>query len=156
MITFEEVKEIFKKSIDTTDTMNQAIKNFIQSIYLKGYNDALKHAHCPHCRAKMEDEELTREEVIEILKELWRYERTGKYTDSQIREALEFVIKALEQESCIMYEPKMRACKDCNHYGKLSLDCSRCDDDCSMFEDNTHYDEFGFIDPFSFNKGNTK
>lgn len=41
-MTFEEVKEIFKKSIDTTDTMNQAIENLIQSIYLKGYNDALK------------------------------------------------------------------------------------------------------------------
>ena len=54
-MTFEEVKEIFKKSIDTTDTMNQAIENLIQSIYLKGYNDALKHAHCPDCGAKMED-----------------------------------------------------------------------------------------------------
>lgn len=52
-ITIEEVKEIFKKSIDTTDTMNQAIENLIQSIYLKGYNDALKHAHCPHCGTKM-------------------------------------------------------------------------------------------------------
>ena len=40
-MTFEEVKEMFKKSIDTTDTMNQAIENLIQSIYLKGYNDAL-------------------------------------------------------------------------------------------------------------------
>ena len=40
-ITFEEVKEMFKKSIDTTDTMNQAIENFIQSIYLKGYNEAM-------------------------------------------------------------------------------------------------------------------
>jgi hypothetical protein len=45
-MTFEETKEMFKKSIDTTDTMNQAIENLIQSIYLKGYNDALKHAHC--------------------------------------------------------------------------------------------------------------
>ena len=25
-------------------------------------------------------------------------------------------------------------CDDCKHYGELSLDCSRCDDDCSMFE----------------------
>lgn len=41
MITFEEVKEMFKKSIDATDTMNQALENLIQSIYLKGYNDAL-------------------------------------------------------------------------------------------------------------------
>lgn len=39
-MTFKEIKEIFKKSIDNTDTMNQAIENLIQSIYLKGYNDA--------------------------------------------------------------------------------------------------------------------
>ena len=43
-MTFEEVKEMFKKSIDTTDNMNQAIESLIQSVYLKGYNDALKHA----------------------------------------------------------------------------------------------------------------
>lgn len=55
-MTFEEVKEMFKKSIDTTDTMNQAIENLIQSIYLKGYNDALKHAHCPNCGADMRGE----------------------------------------------------------------------------------------------------
>ena len=42
MITFEEVKEMFKKSIDATDTMNQALENLIQSIYLKGYNEALE------------------------------------------------------------------------------------------------------------------
>ncbi len=40
-MTFEDVKEIFKKSIDNTDTMNHAIENLIQSIYLKGYNDAV-------------------------------------------------------------------------------------------------------------------
>ena len=56
-MTFEEVKEMFKKSIDTTDTMNQAIENLIQSIYLKGYNDALKHAHCPRCGADMGGEQ---------------------------------------------------------------------------------------------------
>ena len=42
-MNFEEVKQMFKKSIDTADTMNQTIENLIQSIYLKGYNDALKH-----------------------------------------------------------------------------------------------------------------
>ena len=52
-MTFEEVKEIFKKSIDTTDTMNQAIENLIQSIYLKGYNDALKYTHSPNCGYRM-------------------------------------------------------------------------------------------------------
>ena len=40
-MTFEEVKEMFKKSIDATDTMNQALENLIQSIYLKGYGDAI-------------------------------------------------------------------------------------------------------------------
>lgn len=55
-MTFEEVKEMFKKSIDTSDTMNQAIENLIQSIYLKGYNDALKHAHYPQCGADMRGE----------------------------------------------------------------------------------------------------
>lgn len=33
-----------------------------------------------------------------------------------------------------MVEPKEKRCEDCDHYGKLSLDCGRCDDDCSMFE----------------------
>lgn len=33
-----------------------------------------------------------------------------------------------------MVEPQEKRCMDCSHYGKLSLDCSRCDDDCSMFE----------------------
>jgi len=56
-MSFEEVKELFKKSIDTTDTMNQAIESLIQSIYLKGYNDALKHAHCPNCGCKMQEVE---------------------------------------------------------------------------------------------------
>ena len=50
-MTFEETKEMFKKSIDTADTMNQAIENLIQFIYLKGYYDALKHAHCFNCGA---------------------------------------------------------------------------------------------------------
>ena len=34
----------------------------------------------------------------------------------------------------IEIEPQEKRCADCNHYGKLSLDCGRCDDDCSMFE----------------------
>ena len=37
-----------------------------------------------------------------------------------------------------MVEPQGKRCADCNHYGKLSLDCSRCDDDCSMFESRKH------------------
>ena len=31
------------------------------------------------------------------------------------------------------YEAQKKECADCKHYGKLSLDCGRCDDNCSMF-----------------------
>ena len=33
-----------------------------------------------------------------------------------------------------MIASQEKRCADCNHYGKLSLDCGRCDDSCSMFE----------------------
>ena len=33
-----------------------------------------------------------------------------------------------------MVESQKKQCENCNHYGKLSLNCGRCDDDCSMFE----------------------
>ena len=52
-ITIEEVKDILKRSIDETTNMNEAIERTLQHIYLKGYNDALKHAHCPNCGARM-------------------------------------------------------------------------------------------------------
>lgn len=31
------------------------------------------------------------------------------------------------------YKAQKKECADCKHYGKLSLDCGRCDDNCSMF-----------------------
>lgn len=40
---------------------------------------------------------MTREEAIEILKELWRYGKTAKYNDTQIRKALDMAIEALKQ-----------------------------------------------------------
>ena len=40
---------------------------------------------------------MTREEAIEILEERWRYSRTYKYTDAEIREAFDMAIKTLEQ-----------------------------------------------------------
>ncbi len=40
----------------------------------------------------------TTEETIEILQELWRYKKTDKYTESEIRQALEMAIKALENK----------------------------------------------------------
>ena len=42
---------------------------------------------------------------------------------------------------CRMIEPQEKQCADCNHYGKLSLDCSRCDDDCSMYEPQERSDK---------------
>lgn len=42
---------------------------------------------------------MTEEEAIEILEERWRYSRTYKYTDSEIREAFDMAIKALEEVS---------------------------------------------------------
>ena len=43
---------------------------------------------------------MTNEEAIEILEERWRYSKTYKYTDAEIREAFDMAIKALEQQSC--------------------------------------------------------
>lgn len=43
---------------------------------------------------------MTREEAIELLKELWRYERTYKYTEDEIRQALDMAISALSAEPC--------------------------------------------------------
>lgn len=39
---------------------------------------------------------MTSKKAIEILEECWRYEKTYKYTDAEIREALDLAIKALE------------------------------------------------------------
>lgn len=40
---------------------------------------------------------MTNKEAIEILKECWRYSKTYKYTDAEIREAFNLAIKVLEQ-----------------------------------------------------------
>jgi len=42
--------------------------------------------------------------------------------------------KTREDGYCFLFEPQEKRCEDCNHYGKFSLDCGRCDDDCSMYE----------------------
>ena len=39
---------------------------------------------------------MTIEEAIEILKELWRYKETTKYTDAQIRKALDMAIAIIK------------------------------------------------------------
>lgn len=38
-ISFEEAKEILKKSIDETTNINEALEKTVQSIYLKGYEN---------------------------------------------------------------------------------------------------------------------
>lgn len=45
----------------------------------------------------MTREKITKEEAIEILKDLWRYEHS-EYPEKDIRKALDIAIKALEQE----------------------------------------------------------
>ena len=51
---------------------------------------------------------MTNEKAIEILKELWRYEKTDKYSEQEIREAIKIVIKAVE---AVDYD-----CVDCLWY----------------------------------------
>lgn len=43
---------------------------------------------------------MTRKEAIEIMQELWRYKEPDIYTETEIRQALDIAIKALEQEPC--------------------------------------------------------
>jgi hypothetical protein len=56
----------------------------------------------------MEGGQMTNEKTIEILKELWRYSNTDKYSESEIREAIKIAIKAVEQ---VDYD-----CADCLWY----------------------------------------
>lgn len=48
---------------------------------------------------------MTREEAIEILKELWRYERTMRFSENQIREALEIAVSALKMQKAERWIP---------------------------------------------------
>ena len=43
---------------------------------------------------------MTREKAEQIVKELWKYKHTDKYTEKEIRESLEMAIKALSAEPC--------------------------------------------------------
>ena len=42
---------------------------------------------------------MTRKEAIEILKELWCYEKSDKYTDEEIRKAISAAISSLETDA---------------------------------------------------------
>ena len=44
---------------------------------------------------KLEEKTMTKEEAIEVLKDLWRYEKSN-YSEKQIRKALDMAIEALE------------------------------------------------------------
>ena len=52
----------------------------------------------------------------------------------EVAQALNEFADDLERIEEKYADPQEKRCTDCNHYGKLSLDCGRCDDDCSMFE----------------------
>ena len=59
--------------------------------------------------------------AVEILKELWRYEKTDKYSTSEIREAIEYSIHAIGQ-----YEASLTKCKDCEEHPVQLLCGIRC------------------------------
>ncbi len=52
------------------------------------------------CLENMSD--VTKEKAIEVLKDLWRYEKSN-YSDEWVRKALDMAIEALEQEPCEDY-----------------------------------------------------
>lgn len=41
MLDFETIKELFKKAIDDSDTMNEAIGKLLQYVYEQGKEDAV-------------------------------------------------------------------------------------------------------------------
>lgn len=81
---------------------------------------------------------MTREEVTEILKELWRYEKTTKYSDAQIREAFEVAIEAVQKsrrghwidhphEAGPCWEYSMYECSECHQWTRYDSDyCPNC------------------------------
>lgn len=52
-------------------------------------------------------------EAIKILEERWRYSKTYKYTDAEIREAFDTAIKALEQTRWIPVSEELPKVADC-------------------------------------------
>ena len=58
---------------------------------------ALEYNYCPKCGIIMK-KNIDLSKAIEILKELWRYEKTDKYTNEEIRGALLMGIGALSAD----------------------------------------------------------
>lgn len=91
-ISFEEVKEILKKSIDETTNINEALEKTVQFIYLKGYEDGSRRLWIP-CS---ETVDIPDHEVLAC--------------DKRGEEILGYLEYADEQwicasEDCVMYNP---------------------------------------------------
>lgn len=63
--------------------------------------------------------------VDEVLKILYKYDSYICMTDEK---------KYADMMDEIANLKAFKRCADCVHFGKLSLECGRCDDDCSMYE----------------------
>lgn len=50
------------------------------------------------------------------------------YNDCTKYDTLKAGLEEMEKE-----HKKNLSCNSCKHYGKLSLDCARCDDSCSQY-----------------------
>lgn len=74
---------------------------------------------------------MTQEKTIEILQDLWRYEKV-KYTDKEVREAIEMAIKALEKRKTGRwireYQGRKTPVIDKNGKVQESCFCSKCGD----------------------------
>lgn len=62
---------------------------------------------------------MTREEV-DILNDLWRFSVSDRYTDKEIRKAIDKAIEALKQER------PHGECKTCKHFVRGGLDGKTC------------------------------
>lgn len=84
---------------------------------------------------------MTIEKAIEILQELWRYKETDKYTEAEIRQALEMAIKALENK------PRFILHSD----GKIEQIIEPCDDVLDKIRDEIcDIDDEIVLNPDSF------
>lgn len=85
---------------------------------------------------------MTKKKTVEILKELWRYERTDKYSDKEIRGALEYAVELLEKQFPKKPIREIEGNRiNCPHCGvAVSSYHSAAYDGKSKFEFMFHYD----------------